>query len=919
MSHEVYTNGISSIWLNVKVAAYSHNNGNAAEAMDSGIRMRLYDSDGRNYANYTYWLACWSYGQDTRTAPDANTKVVYGRPTLNSWLEVGLFPNDDWTIDWSKCDKVKLEAYVNAVGASGDAITLLFDDFTYIDAPAESYCGYDLQNGNLLYSIDPRGLTTSFQYDQLGRVIRVNNTDGTYTTTQYDDARNRVAVLDELGRRTMSYFDEVGRLVKTERYGTSSTAYSNVTLTYTWMDNIRTSTDAEGRVTVFSYDYLGRNIKTQYMNGTAFTQSTTTYDDTNLRVTKTDENGHKVVSIMDYLGRLNATREYYTLSSYYETRMTYDAVGNMLTMRTSNGEVTRFAYNSLGQKVSNSYPDGRSESWVYDSAGRIATWTDRGGSVQSSEYDSSGRLIRVVGIDDKYITRYDAAGNVIEASNGLGSFSYAYNDRNHVEAMAEVINGTEYSFSYDFDATGAVTGVTYPDTSVLAYQYDDYGRLDRMLSGNDELISFTYNKDDSVAAKSECDGNSSMEYSYNFRGWVTRIDAYDASGTFMDLRYSYDNVGNVVRIVDAAGSAGTELYEYDMLGRLTKATGAWGSLRYGYDAMGNRLWMNDGNNRSYSYSSYSKLTSDGTWLYAYDSEGNAIWKNSTAAKFHYAYNSFGQMISVEKQTYSGGIWTPLATIASYAYDANGARAIVSDSEGVITSVYQGHDPAYEVANGNISKFVYVNSRLELRLEGDDSYAYLADALGSSRFVLRNGVHDAASVSFFALTYEPFGEAVASSGFDRLTFASEVRDRTGLVYLGARYYDPELGRFCALDPVLGRLSMPQTMNRYVYCVNNPLIFCDPSGRQSYRGDGGGQGGNGVGLSPSSSGLMKDGVGGHLDELRGIRPMARQPSLYGRHRDRMRYRVGGDLWVCDAGDRPYNVRSTRGGDGASGYER
>lgn len=55
------------------------------------------------------------------------------------------------------------------------------------------------------------------------------------------------------------------------------------------------------------------------------------------------------------------------------------------------------------------------------------------------------------------------------------------------------------------------------------------------------------------------------------------------------------------------------------------------------------------------------------------------------------------------------------------------------------------------------------------------------------------------------------------------------DDTGLVYLFARYYDPEIGRFYALDPELGSLSMPQTLNRYVYCVNSPLIHVDPTGR------------------------------------------------------------------------------------------
>jgi len=51
---------------------------------------------------------------------------------------------------------------------------------------------------------------------------------------------------------------------------------------------------------------------------------------------------------------------------------------------------------------------------------------------------------------------------------------------------------------------------------------------------------------------------------------------------------------------------------------------------------------------------------------------------------------------------------------------------------------------------------------------------------------------------------------------------------GLVYLRARYYDPDLGRFVSKDPVLGSLGIPQTLNRYAYVVNNPLKYTDPTG-------------------------------------------------------------------------------------------
>jgi len=105
---------------------------------------------------------------------------------------------------------------------------------------------------------------------------------------------------------------------------------------------------------------------------------------------------------------------------------------------------------------------------------------------------------------------------------------------------------------------------------------------------------------------------------------------------------------------------------------------------------------------------------------------------------------------------------------------------------------------------------------------------MADALGSVRKVLQNG--RPGSATFSAVTYKPFGPVVTSTGSDKFTYAGEMLDSsTGLVYLFARYYDPELGRFYALDPELGRVSNPLTLNRYVYCGNNPTKFVDPTGK------------------------------------------------------------------------------------------
>ncbi len=49
------------------------------------------------------------------------------------------------------------------------------------------------------------------------------------------------------------------------------------------------------------------------------------------------------------------------------------------------------------------------------------------------------------------------------------------------------------------------------------------------------------------------------------------------------------------------------------------------------------------------------------------------------------------------------------------------------------------------------------------------------------------------------------------------------------------YENRHGRFTAVDPLLasGKSVDPQTFNRYVYVLNNPLILTDPSGLQAGR--------------------------------------------------------------------------------------
>jgi len=60
------------------------------------------------------------------------------------------------------------------------------------------------------------------------------------------------------------------------------------------------------------------------------------------------------------------------------------------------------------------------------------------------------------------------------------------------------------------------------------------------------------------------------------------------------------------------------------------------------------------------------------------------------------------------------------------------------------------------------------------------------------------------------------------------FTGQRLDNTGLYYYGARYYDPTIGRFISADTIVPNPADPQSLNRYSYCINNPLKYTDPSG-------------------------------------------------------------------------------------------
>jgi RHS repeat-associated protein len=436
--------------------------------------------------------------------------------------------------------------------------------------------------------------------------------------------------------------------------------------------------------------------------------------------------------------------------------------------------------------------------------------------------------VKVASPSETISRQYDAAGQltcVLNNSAGLsqGVVWYYYNSRGWVTTQYDLIDGTYYTTLYGYDFEGKLTYVWSMPVRV-DYSYDAYDRVSTVRkSPSTTLLTVTYNKDDTVSSETTGDGTKVTTYGYNSRDWISSM-VMKLSGTVkLCLQYSYDDVGNVRQLIvnttANAEDAQTEVYTYDWLDRIRTASGGSlpSGLTYDYDAVGN---ADPFAGKTCTYGSYNKLSSDDTWSYSYDGNGNLAWKTKVDEHWRYTFNSLDQLVKAEREGTTQG---------EYWYGPTGMM-IKSLQGGTMTRyVYHGHDPLMEKTGSTSTYYVYVNGRMFAKIVGSTTYFYIKDALGSTRQVWQGS-----SMTFSVATYKPFGTPVSPSGTERFEYAGELivsaaGTSPGLYYIGARWMDPELGRWISLDPELGKLSMPQTMNRYVYCGNNPLRFTDPTGR------------------------------------------------------------------------------------------
>jgi RHS repeat-associated protein len=104
--------------------------------------------------------------------------------------------------------------------------------------------------------------------------------------------------------------------------------------------------------------------------------------------------------------------------------------------------------------------------------------------------------------------------------------------------------------------------------------------------------------------------------------------------------------------------------------------------------------------------------------------------------------------------------------------------------------------------------------------------YHQDHLGNTRVITDENGNILAEHKYF-----PYGEEITNQTQDTLShrFTGHERDfESNLDYMMARYYSSFMGRFLSVDRFKGIKGLAQSLNRYSYVLNNPIIYNDPSG-------------------------------------------------------------------------------------------
>jgi YD repeat-containing protein len=313
--------------------------------------------------------------------------------------------------------------------------------------------------------------------------------------------------------------------------------------------------------------------------------------------------------------------------------------------------------------------------YAYDAVGNLTQQTDAKNQEINLEFDELNRLTRKIYPDNAAVLfEYDQGVNAIgkrsKVSDNSGQTSYAYDERGRVSREEVVVEGQTFAFDFTYDQVDRLKTLTYPDGEIVAYTYNDLGQLVKVQGEDVYLASAEYEQPSGKMTAQVLGNTTQTTFGYDILQRLISLSTQSTIGSFQNLGYAYDPVGNIAQISDALTASETLSFGYDFLNRLTSASGPY-QAGYAYDEVGNILTKNEGDlqlaleyadpahrhapskvsGQDYVYDANGNLISDGKRTYTYNYDNRPVEIDYQGTKTTLTYNGDGRRV---KKAVAGG-------------------------------------------------------------------------------------------------------------------------------------------------------------------------------------------------------------------------------------------------------------------------
>ncbi|MCG9771528.1 RHS repeat-associated core domain-containing protein, partial [Pseudoalteromonas piscicida] len=713
---------------------------------------------------------------------------------------------------------------------------------------------------------DFNGVTTTFDYDSIGRITAINLTDEVKnnnwldTKFEWDDTTNTRTIkrctLNQYSNcneaapliETVETYDNLLRLTQLKTIddtanadATTSVRYQNFEYDYQNRQTLASfvSTDsAELKGTRTTYDALGRIIevgvsglgktKYEYLAGNKIKVT-----DPLSKVTTTTYQAfgapeYKIATFIDspeevdtsiavnLFGKVEAITQSGPSSdgavvSAVEKRV-YDSNQNLCVITRPDVGNTIFGYNALGQMIWKKEGVTDTDCVATKPANAIEYVYDNVGDLYKINYPENSNTPSV-------IYTLDNNGNLTGLTAGDVTHSYVYNNQNLLEVEQLLINGQlPLEIDYGYNALQQREYLAYPDGTSVHFNPNGYGEPTRAVTykAGTVDIELKFATDASYYA-------NGMLKDFTYGNGVTHSlilddnllpdvlqDSRDTKN-IVKLDYSFDKGGNVTAILDEVQPTySLTSLVYDDLHRLTSVTGgtAIGNSSIKYDALGNiESYTSKDRNLTYTYNRTTNRLS------------SVKGAGSNGKYANLGYDTRGNIINNGAYQLNFNLANQLTSAKNntYLYDGHNRRVKQVEQSGTSYSLYSQDGTLLYREKGDT-------------ITGDGvNYIYLGKKL-----IAKYGDVKPTSEADSRQHYRPFGETLETPKDDVGYTGHKFDKELGLSYMQARYYDPVIGRFYSNDPV-GFTGEVDTFNRYSYVANNPYRYTDPTG-ESKEGKG-----------------------------------------------------------------------------------